>query len=391
MMFYILKNLINYQINLVTILTNLLIISIVTIYQFLNQFISASNQVLFHNRYSRRLNLRLRRLFAIARRRLKRNWNSILNYVLRRESNEIVLLQSNDSIDTNQSIFFSNKQNDHQILQIFDKMDLILNYVKFWPSSIRNEISNYVETRLYLEAEYASKILNHCQNARAQLNKEDELEDNFFDFRPVFMTTINEEFTICNEVIRNCELLLTSSFLEPLEDKLRDFNENLAFIKRKWNVKINFLQDRVIELRKSQKIYLKCALHFIKLTHSEIQNDEKDESYLKREQLYRNLLIKSENDYKFKINDVNKCLIKLERLKNQCLNEIQSLIDDASFNVRKLTINYITKLYPNQKNQLLNLMISIKPEIEFKNFVQNLKIPNLPHYSFTKYDQIKCD
>ena len=232
--------------------------------------------------------------------------------------------------------------------------------------------------------------MNHCQSTRSSLSK-DELNGNFFDFRPVFMTTINQEFEITNEVIRNCEALLTTDFVEPLEEKIKDFNERLSVVKRNWNAKVNQMQELVIELRKNQKFYLKCALYYVRLTHNDIQNESiRDAAYLKKEENYRRLLLKAESEYKQKIGQLNSCLVKLERFKSQALNEIQHLINDASNEVRRLTLGYISKLYTNQKTQLLNQMLSIVPEVEFRNFLDNLKIPRLPHYKFTSYDEIRC-
>lgn len=219
----------------------------------------------------------------------------------------------------------------------------------------------------------------------------DELNGNFFDFRPIFMTTINQEFEITNEVIQNCEALLTTDFVQPLEEKIKDFNERLSMVKRNWNVKVNQMQNLVIELRKNQRLYLKCALHYVRLIQNDSLSESIDEAaYSRREKNYRRLLVKAEAELKLRINSVNSCLVKLERFKGQCLIEIQYLISDASTEVRRLTLNYITKLYPNQKTQLLNQMITIVPEVEFRNFLDNLKIPRLPRYHFTSYDEIKC-
>lgn len=203
------------------------------------------------------------------------------------------------------------------------------------------------------------------------------------------MSTINQEFEITNEVIQNCEALLTTDFVQPLEEKIKDFNERLSTVKRNWNSKVNQMQNLVIELRKNQKLYLKCALHYVRLIQSESESFD-ETAYSRREENYRRLLVKAEAELKLRINSVNGCLVKLERFKGQCLNEIQYLVSDASSEVRRLTLNYITKLYPNQKPQLLNQMISIVPEVEFRNFLDNLKIPRLPRYHFTSYDEIKC-
>lgn len=99
---------------------------------------------------------------------------------------------------------------------------------------------------------------------------------------------------------------------------------------------------------------------------------------------------KAEIDYKNKITEINKCMNKLERFKNHSLNEIQNLVDDASSEVRRLTINYINKFYPNQKLKLIHELLDIVPETDFRRFVENLHLPNLPQYTFTKYDEIRC-
>lgn len=205
------------------------------------------------------------------------------------------------------------------------------------------------------------------------------------------MTTVNSEFEISNEVISNCEALLTVDFIDPLQECIKNFNERLSVVKKNWNNKVNNLQDSMIELRKNQKLYLKCALFYVRLTQNDGQNEPvRNAEYLRREENYRRLLIKAENEYKHRIGVLNNCLAKLERFKSQSLNEIEHLINEASNEVRRLTLNYITKLYPNQKRQLLNQMLSIVPEVEFRNFLDNLKIPRLPRYSFTSYDEIRC-
>ena len=205
------------------------------------------------------------------------------------------------------------------------------------------------------------------------------------------MTTVNSEFEITNEVIRNCEALLTTDFLDPLQECIQSFNERLSVVKRNWNGKVNHLQDLVIELRKNQKFYLKCALYYVRLTQNDAANESvRNAEYLRREENYRRLLVKAENEYKQRIGVLNNCLAKLERFKSQSLKEIEHLINDSSKEVRRLTLNYISKLYPNQKTQLLNQMLSIVPEVEFRNFLDNLKIPRLPRYSFTSYDEIRC-
>lgn len=101
------------------------------------------------------------------------------------------------------------------------------------------------------------------------------------------MSTINQEFELTNEIIQNCESLLTDDFIEPLEIKIQDFNANLKIIKNNWHNKMNKMQDQIIELRKSQKLYLKCALHYVRLTHFDLQNNEpiKDENYARKEEV----------------------------------------------------------------------------------------------------------
>lgn len=390
-MFYadLFRKIINYQIYLVTLSINLFIISTVSTYQLLSRCSMFTNQLIFHNRIANELNYRLRRPLKSIRKRLKKARLFVLGHF--KQGDDLGAALTDQHHERSNSVFYSNKQNDHQILLLLEKMDMCMKWVSFWPNAIQLLIK-HVEKRLEIEAEYCSQVLNHCQQTRAQLNKDDSTVA-FFNFVPIFMTTINQEFELTNEIIQNCEALLTNDFVEPLESKIQDFNTNLLIIKHKWNARVNSMQDLICELRKSQKIYLKCALHYIRLTHNEMQTDDestKDANYLKREEIYRSLLQKATSEHKMKINEVNKCMVRLERFKNQCLNDIQHLIDDASAEVRRLIVNYVMKLYPNQKTQLLNQLIGIVPETQFRNFVTNLKIPNLPHYVFTRYDEIKC-
>lgn len=157
----------------------------------------------------------------------------------------------------------------------------------------------------------------------------------------------------------NLDILLT--YISYLL-KCKDFRKSLSIIKRKWNNKINEMQTLINQLRKSQKLYLQCALYYVKLSND--SNREGDN--LNTEKTYLNLLFKCESDYKSKINDVNRCLTKLEVFKNRCLNEMQLLIDETSKEVKRLCSNYCVRLYPEQKNHLLTQMFEIVPEIEFR-------------------------
>lgn len=142
--FKLFRELISYQISLVTILVNLIILAIVSAYQFTNHIPRITYRLAFQNRLVKRLNLERRRLFAAIRRKCNRYLTknddvSAIDSTAECSGNELA----------NPSIFFSNKQNDHQILQLIEKMDIVLNWVRFWPLSVR-EVIKHVEKRLYL-------------------------------------------------------------------------------------------------------------------------------------------------------------------------------------------------------------------------------------------------
>ena len=142
--FKLFRELVHYQISLVTILVNLLIIAIVSAYQFTSHISRIAYKLLFQNRLVKRLNLERRRLFAAIRRKCKRR--------LTKKNDDLSAIDSSANYGSeaaNQSIFFLNKRNDHQILQLLEKMDVVLNWVRFWPLSVR-EVIKHVEKRLYL-------------------------------------------------------------------------------------------------------------------------------------------------------------------------------------------------------------------------------------------------
>lgn len=142
-----LRELANYQISLVTILVNLFVIAIVSSYQFFSDVLDVTCRLLFRNRLAKRLNLERSRLSAVIRRKCKQYWYRIASYLTK---NDDLSVWIDDSCEAaNQSIFFSNKQNDHQILQLLEKMDIVINWVRFWPASVR-EVIKHVENRLYL-------------------------------------------------------------------------------------------------------------------------------------------------------------------------------------------------------------------------------------------------
>lgn len=145
--FKLFSELINYQISLVTILINLFIIAIVSACQLISDVSEVIYRLLFQNRLVKRLNVERRRLFAAIKRRLNRY--RIAGYLTKNDELVVSSTEHDSGEVANQSIFFSNKQNDHQILALIEKMDIVLNWVRFWPVSVR-EVIKHVEKRLYL-------------------------------------------------------------------------------------------------------------------------------------------------------------------------------------------------------------------------------------------------
>lgn len=142
-----LRELASYQISLLTILLNLFIITIVSTYQFVSDALNVTCRLLFRNPVARRLNLVRNRLSAAIRRKCKQCWYRTVGCLTKDDDLDVCIDDSCET--TNQSIFFSNKENDHKILQVLEKMDIVLNWVRFWPASVR-EVIKHVEKRLYL-------------------------------------------------------------------------------------------------------------------------------------------------------------------------------------------------------------------------------------------------
>lgn len=211
------KKIINYEIYLFSTIANLVLVSLLSTYKFISTKIELAKINLIENEHVKKLNSRRRRLIIAIRLRAKQIAYFVFGNLMGKDLS-VALINQDDNLDGSTSIFYSNRLNDRQLLELIEKMDITMNYISFWPQSVK-EILLHVESRLLLEADYASRLLNHTQYTRAQLNKDEN--SNFFDFRPVFISIVNQEFNLSNLVIQSCESLLTSDFIEPLEEKTK--------------------------------------------------------------------------------------------------------------------------------------------------------------------------
>ncbi|KAK3731062.1 hypothetical protein QZH41_019222, partial [Actinostola sp. cb2023] len=253
-------------------------------------------------------------------------------------------------------------------------VDLTLQRTKVW-SKYAKDIATYIERRAHLELEFTNKLAKLAQATRASIT-----EDRHLPFQTIYVTSLDQDIDYADSCARTYSSLLSSKFLEPLQNRRSSHEKKRKDLKEIWTKAYKKLNEAIVKLEKAKQTYIQKQQEIEKFKST---NDTKDGQEMsssstrttKKKQDDVRKADEAEEWYKQCVIEANVRQRELLKTKSHVLVELRQLIYQCDQTMKAVTCNFFHLMHsqstpaPIRFQCLAETSRTYEPGCQFSDFV----------------------